>query len=101
MPRVTVVGLGPGGPELLTAETVDLIASVPTRFLRTARHPAASAVPAANSFDRLYDAAESFEEVYAGIVGALVAAAIEHAHILYAVPCSPGVAQRTLDVLPA
>ena len=62
-PRVTVVGLGPAGPELLTAGTLDALASAPVTFLRTSRHPAAAAVGAATSFDHHYDTAAAIGEV--------------------------------------
>jgi tetrapyrrole methylase family protein / MazG family protein len=97
--RVLVVGLGPAGPELLTEGTREAIARVPHRYLRTTRHPAASAVPGARSFDALYERSATFEEVYAAIVEALVAAAEEHGEILYAVPGSPAVAERTVVLL--
>ncbi|HEY6533556.1 MAG TPA: SAM-dependent methyltransferase, partial [Acidimicrobiales bacterium] len=71
-PRVVVVGLGPGGPDLLTVGTVEAIAACPTRFLRTRRHPAALAVPEATSFDDVYDAADTLDAVYPAIVERLV-----------------------------
>ena len=101
MARVVVVGLGPAGPELLTASALAAIARVPHRYVRTARHPAAAAVPDARSFDDVYDAASSFDEVYAGIVDALAEAAQEHGEVLYAVPGSPLVAERTVELLRA
>ena len=45
-------------------------------YLRTARHPAAARFEGVPAFDDLYEAAATFDEVYAGIVEALVAAAI-------------------------
>jgi tetrapyrrole methylase family protein/MazG family protein len=99
MGRVTVVGLGPGGPELLTAETVASIDATPVRFLRTSRHPAAIAVPGAVSFDEIYDRADRFDEVYRAIVETLVEAAETHGQVLYAVPGSPSVAERTVELL--
>ncbi len=98
-PTVVVVGLGPAGPELLTAATVGVLASVPHRYLRTTRHPAAVAVTGATSFDAIYEAADTIEDVYAGIVDALVEAAAEHGTVLYAVPGSPLVAERTVELL--
>ena len=55
------------------------------------------------AFDDLYEAAATFDEVYGGIVEALVAAAVEAAPdpIVYAVPGSPLVAERTVDLLRA
>jgi tetrapyrrole methylase family protein/MazG family protein len=99
VPKVVVVGLGPGGADLLTTAAVDAIAAVPVRFLRTTRHPAATAVAGATSFDAEYDAAERQEDVYPAIVERLVAAATEHGSALYAVPGSPAVAERSVALL--
>jgi tetrapyrrole methylase family protein/MazG family protein len=96
---VVVVGLGPAGADLLTAGTLATIEAVPHRFLRTRRHPAAEAVPGAADFDEVYETAASFEDVYAAIVEALVAAATEHGEVLYAVPGSPVVAERAVELL--
>ena len=100
-PRIVVCGLGPAGPDLVTAATRDAIARIPHRFLRTARHPSAAVVGEASTFDHLYDEAESIDAVYAGIAEALVAAAAEHGEVLYAVPGSPAVAERTVELLSA
>ncbi len=102
LPRVTVVGLGPAGPDLVTAGTLERIAEHPHRshrYLRTSRHPAAVVVGDATSFDDVYDRASSFDEVYAEIVEAIVAAATAHGSVLYAVPGSPAVAERTVELL--
>src|SRR3954471_9462263 len=101
MARVVVVGLGPAGPELLNAAARDAIAAIPVRFLRTTRHPSASAVPDAMSFDAEYDAAVRQEDVYPTIVERLVAAATEHERVLYAVPGAPAVAERSVELLRA
>jgi tetrapyrrole methylase family protein / MazG family protein len=98
-PTVVVVGLGPAGPELLTAAAREAIERVPGRFLRTARHPAAAAVPEAVSFDAFYESAETLEQVYRGIADALVEAAEAEGAVLYAVPGSPLVAERTVELL--
>jgi tetrapyrrole methylase family protein/MazG family protein len=87
--RVVVVGLGPAGPDLVTSATTAAIDRVKTRFVRTTRHAAASIV----------EPAESFDEVYRTIVDRLVAAAGEHGEVLYAVPGSPAVAERTVVLL--
>ena len=97
--RVVVVGLGPAGPDLVTAATTAAIDRVSVRFIRTTRHPAAPVVPEAHSFDSVYDGASTIDEVYVVIVDRLVAAAREHGEVLYAVPGSPAVAERTVDLL--
>lgn len=89
LPRVVVVGLGPGGPEYVTEHTRIAIAAARRRYLRTSVHPSSSLVPDAVTFDHLYESADTFEGVYARITEALVAAAIEHGEVLYAVPGSP------------
>jgi tetrapyrrole methylase family protein/MazG family protein len=101
VPQVVVVGLGPAGPDLMTAGTLAAIDRVAHRYLRTGRHPAATAVPGATAFDELYDTSPSFEQVYDSIVDALVDGAVEHGEVLYAVPGSPVVAERTVELLVA
>ena len=98
-PHITVVGLGPGNPSRVTTETLDAIASTNNRYLRTAKHPSAHLVPHATSFDHHYESGTSFEDVYDAIVNDLVAAAHEHSQILYAVPGSPLVLEKTVSLL--
>jgi tetrapyrrole methylase family protein/MazG family protein len=100
-PKVVVCGLGPGPADLVTTATVDAIARIPTRFLRTERHPSAGVVGAATTFDVLYETAATFDDVYDGIVEDLVAAASEHGEVLYAVPGSPSVAESSVERLRA
>lgn len=102
MAKVIVAGLGPAGPELITGAVRDAIERASRRFVRTRRHPAAVAVEPAESFDDLYDQASSFEEVYRAIVDRLVAEARAGVgDVLYAVPGSPLVAERTVELLRA
>ena len=101
LPKVTVVGLGPGRPGLVTAESVAAIENAPVRWLRTSRHPSALAVPGARSFDYLYESAATSKRSTSGIVDALVGSATGEGPIVYAVPGSPGVAERTVELLRA
>ena len=71
MSRIVVVGLGPGGADHVTAETLRAIADTEPRFLRTAQHPSAHLVPDADTFDEVYESADTFDEVYATIVDRL------------------------------
>ena len=98
-PRIIVVGLGPGGRDHITAETLALIERIPHRYLRTGVHPSADLVGDAITFDDRYEAAETFDDVYRDIAERLAAAAAEHGEILYAVPGSPLVLERTVHQL--
>ena len=96
--RVVVVGLGPGDPGLVSAAALDAIASTGQRYLRTTRHPSAHLAQPARSFDELYERGADIEEVYASIVDSLAEAAAG-GEVLYAVPGSPFVAERTVELL--
>jgi tetrapyrrole methylase family protein/MazG family protein len=100
-PHVTVVGLGPAGADYLSAGALAAMANAPATFLRTSRHPAAEGLAPTPSFDHLYDSGTSFDDVYDAIVEALVEAATRHAPepVVYAVPGSPSVAERTVELL--
>ena len=100
-PRVVVVGLGPAGPDLVTAGTLAAVERIASRRLRTRRHPAAELLADAASFDHLYEEHATFDEVYAAIVDSLVEDATRHGEVLYAVPGSPMVAERTVVMLAA
>jgi len=91
--------LGPAGPELLTAQTLAELTSSAPVWLRTRKHPAAVEVDAAGTFDDIYETAASFDEVYTTIVDRLVKEAGDHDRIVYAVPGSPVVAERTVELL--
>jgi tetrapyrrole methylase family protein/MazG family protein len=90
-PVVTVVGLGPGPVGLVTQETIEAISSSTTRFVRTTRHPSATLVGSAVSFDDEYERHDTFAEVYAAIAARVADAALKDGSALYAVPGSPGV----------
>ena len=98
-PRIDVVGLGPAGPDLITAGTLAILADADQVFLRTGRHPAATAVEGARTFDHHYESAASFDDVYRAIVDDLVTAAMTGGPVAYAVPGSPTVAERTVGLL--
>jgi tetrapyrrole methylase family protein / MazG family protein len=103
--NVVVVGLGPAGPELLGDDTRRLVAGAGAAFLRTARHPSAGALGDVPSFDQHYEEAATFDEVYDRIVADLVTAAqvlaTDGGSVVYAVPGSPLVGERTVELLRA
>lgn len=98
-PRIEIVGLGPAGEEFITAQTQLRIAAHAHRYLRTSQHPSAHLVPDAHTMDHHYDRADTFDDVYHDIVAELIAAAEENRNILYAVPGSPLVLERTVKML--
>ena len=100
-PRILVVGLGPGGRDHVTYETLAAIERIPHRYVRTRQHPSADLVADSISFDHVYERADTFADVYATVVEKLVAAAREHGEILYAVPGSPLVLERSVATLRA
>jgi len=56
-------------------------------------------VEGAASFDQLYESASDLASVYPAIVDRLAAAASRHGRVVYAVPGSPLVAERTVELL--
>ena len=102
MATITIVGLGPGDPGLLTLQAQQTLARAPAVILRTNRHPGVEALPAGpaySSCDDLYDTLESFEQVYEAIVQRVVASAEHDGAVVYAVPGDPLVAEATVAAL--
>ncbi|HEY5092638.1 MAG TPA: MazG nucleotide pyrophosphohydrolase domain-containing protein [Acidimicrobiales bacterium] len=102
-PVVRVVGLGPGDADLLTLRSLQLLRESPLVRLRTRMHPAADAFLDVASYDDWYEQAESFDELYDAIAKDLVALALAApaGEVLYCVPGSPVVAERTVELLRA
>jgi tetrapyrrole methylase family protein/MazG family protein len=104
-PRVVVVGLGPAGADLLLPAARVALERVPIRFVRTARHPAVRDLAAdgltLEPLDLLYDTADDLDTVYAAIADRVVETARERGEILYAVPGSPTIAERSVELVRA
>ena len=100
---VTVVGLGPAGPEWTAPRAAAALASAPEVLVRTERHPAAVPLVAAGarSLDRHYETAGRIEDAYRGIVEEVVGRAGELGRVAYAVPGSPLVLEHTVELLRA
>jgi tetrapyrrole methylase family protein / MazG family protein len=100
-PVVRVVGLGPGTLDHVTRRTFVLLSEAPVARLRTRQHPSAAAFPDVPSYDEWYDRALSFDDLYQSLVDDLVslAAGAERGEVIYAVPGSPTVAERTVELL--
>lgn len=94
---ITIVGLGPGDPDLITRRTWQLLQNSNTVFVRTRQHPAVDAVAQithVHSYDHMYEQHEDFAAVYAAIAADVVARARTQ-DVVYAVPGDPSVAEAT------
>lgn len=88
---ITILGLGPGDPQMLTLEARALLDSVPEILLRTRRHPTVAALPThlrIRSFDELYERMSDFESIYDAIAEDILARGAQ-GEVLYAVPGNP------------
>ena len=98
MSGITLLGLGPGNPRLLTWEARELLESISEIYLRTRQHPVVDTFPAAlrvYSFDDLYEQQATFEAVYASIVEQVLELGRRPGGVVYAVPGHPFVAEAT------
>ncbi|MFN3706447.1 MAG: SAM-dependent methyltransferase, partial [Thermoflexales bacterium] len=66
MPLITLLGLGPGDPQLITGEARAILERCDVVYLRTSQHPAVAALPPERlrTFDHLYQDAVDFADVY-------------------------------------
>lgn len=103
MGEITIVGLGPGSLGLITLETWDKLRAAAPLLLRTAKHPTAEALKKHGvqftSYDHVYEAQTTFDEVYRTIAESVVQKAKNGERIVYAVPGSPLVAEKTVVLI--
>ena len=101
-PRVVVVGLGPGGADLVAPRALDALRRA-SALVRTERHPAVVDLRAAgvqlDALDQVYEEAPDLEAAYAAIAARVVDAAREQGEAVYAVPGSPGIAEKAVGIL--
>jgi tetrapyrrole methylase family protein/MazG family protein len=99
MPQITIVGLGPGAPDLLTRQAWGVLSEAQEIWVRTARHPITPHLPpsvAVHAFDDLYEQAATFEQLYATIAERVLALGQREAGVTYAVPGHPLVGEATV-----
>lgn len=103
MGKITIVGLGAGAFGLITLETWEKIQNADVLLFRTAKHPTIDEIKkrgiAVQSFDAVYDKRATFEEVYHEIADVVIARAQSGQSVVYAVPGSPLVAERTVTLI--
>lgn len=101
--RVTVVGLGPAGGDLVTPAARRALASVALPLTRTATHPAVADLAAEGivlrALDAHYESATSLAATYAGIVDEVLDVAERDGEVVYSVPGNPAVAERTVALI--
>lgn len=97
--NITIVGLGPGDPNLLTREAWQVLTGAAEVWLRTRRHPAIASLPDGpvyRSFDALYEQHTTFEDVYAAIADRIIEMAKQDGVVVYAVPGHPLVGETAV-----
>lgn len=102
-PKITVVGLGPGRFGLITLESWQVMQQAERLVLRTRIHPTVADIEkhglTFSSYDGFYEEASDFETLYHHIAEDLLHRAAEQGDLVYAVPGSPLVAERTVVLL--
>ncbi len=100
---IHIVGLGSGSVDALPFGTMRLLEAGHPVYVRTARHPVMDflrekGIPF-QAFDRIYDSAETFDEVYDRITDELFERCTQDKELVYAVPGHPAVAEKTVRLL--
>ena len=101
-PKIIILGLGPGDPDLLTRRAWEVINSAEEIYLRTRDHPTVEGFPPdlnVHSFDNFYQEEESFEIVYQRITAEIINLSQQKAGVIYAVPGDPFVAEATTPMI--
>jgi tetrapyrrole methylase family protein/MazG family protein len=101
-PGITIVGLGPGDPQLLSREAWQCLSTCGEAWLRTGRHPVLVGLPTqlrVCTFDELYDRLEDFEAVYQAIVDRVLELGSGPEGVVYGVPGDPTVGEATVAAI--
>ncbi|MCK4741959.1 MAG: hypothetical protein KAS80_06725, partial [Anaerolineales bacterium] len=99
---LTIVGLGPGSPELVSRSAWELLTGSKVVYFRTGHHPVLNALPPQvelNTFDHLYEEIDDFEGVYASIVIEIIEEVRGNPPVVYAVPGDPMIGEATVSAL--
>lgn len=98
MPGITLLGLGPGDPQLMTRQAWEVLQSCRELYLRTSHHPVVTSLPDSiqiHAFDSLFDSGRSIEAACFQIVEQVLALGQRPQGVIYAVPGHPYVAEDT------
>jgi tetrapyrrole methylase family protein/MazG family protein len=97
---ITILGLGPGDPQLLTRQAWEVLSQAGEVYLRTRRHPTVAGLPAhltIHDFDELYETLDGFAGVYETIAERILALGRRAEGVLYAVPGHPMVGESSVQ----
>ncbi len=99
--EVIIVGMGPAGPDLMTAQALGYLNGEDVKLLRTQRHSAALPWMEAGSvsLDHMYSQAASFDELYKRIADHVITEANRYGRVVYAVPGSPLILERSVELI--
>lgn len=103
MGSITIVGLGPGPFGCLSLETWDILRQAPVLLLRTEIHPTVEELCNRGlkweSFDALYEQGADFDSIYAAIATSVLERAEQGEELVFVVPGSPMVAEKTVGLI--
>lgn len=102
--EITIVGLGPGLPDLLTVEALHTLEAAEEVWVRTRRHPTVATLPGkatVESFDDLYAAHDSFAALYQEIARQVIALGRREQGVIYAVPGHPAIGEASVPQIRA
>ncbi|HWQ30862.1 MAG TPA: nucleoside triphosphate pyrophosphohydrolase, partial [Negativicutes bacterium] len=105
MPKIIIVGLGPGDYRQLSLEALEILKGAETLVFRTEKHPLVDKIREQGiSFtccDDIYDSGESFDETYERISDRILSLCREKGEVVYAVPGHPLVAEKSVQLITA
>lgn len=101
--KIQIVGLGAGDMDQLPLGIYKILKQSERVYLRTKEHPVVDELVREedfqfSSYDHIYEAKETFDEVYESICDDLISKA-HVGSLVYAVPGHPLVAERTVQIL--
>lgn len=103
MPKIKIVGLGPGDYGQLSIEALESLKNADTLILRTEKHPVVDYMRKLDiSFttcDDIYDSRNSFDETYESICDRVINLCKERGQVVYAVPGHPMVAEKSVELI--
>ncbi|MFN8593945.1 MAG: MazG family protein [Thermomicrobiales bacterium] len=101
-PLLTIVGLGPGDPDMRTIGVQRAIDAADHIVLRTRIHPGLDDLrddPRVSDCDDLYECADRFDDLYDDIAQRVVSVAERHRATVYAVPGHPRYGERSVPAV--